>query len=313
MKESYKDFLDTCPEATRKLAETTYKQIGDYDYNNKSIADIEAVILSLKPQSETSIRDIKYVVSAYIEYLGNNSLAEQVRKINNSDLYSKAKTDAKQRFVSYSDYVEMCKNINMHEDFNRVYYKSLVMSIYEGIYNDDLVVLKNLRASDVNAAECWVTVHGENEDDVYTTPITKELADNLIELGKIHTWERLNRYGTVSIPVTGVYPDSCFKLEMRVDGMEYYNCYYNRLRKMYMEYLGYSVSPARLYISGLMHRIATKLKERGFTLRDAFINNRRNIEVKAVIEAELKKSGNRIPIQNLRSLVRGNLDVFEIE
>lgn len=313
MKESYKDFLDICPEATRKLAGTTYKQVGEYDYNDKSIADIEAVILSLKPQSETSIRDIKYVLSAYIEFLGDSSLAERVRKMNNSQLYSKAKTDAKQRFVSYSDYVELCKNINMHEDFNRVYYKSLVMSIYEGIYNDDLVVLKNLRASDVNIAECCVTVHGKIEDDVYTVPITKELADNLIELGKISTWERLNRYGTVSMPVTGIYPDSCFKLEMRVHGAEYYNCYYNRLRKIYTEYLGYSVSPARLYISGLMHRIATKLKERGFTLRDAFINNRRNIEVKAVIEAELKKSGNRIPIQNLRSLVRGNLDVFEIE
>ena len=313
MKEIYKDFLNACPEATRKLAETTYRQIGDYDYNNKSIADIEAVILSLKPQSETSVRDIKYVVSAYIEYLGNNSLAEQVRKMNNSDLYSKAKTDAKQRFVSYSDYVELCKNINMYEDFNQIYYKSLIMSIYEGIYNDDLIVLKNLRASDVNIAEHCVTVHGKTEDDVYIVPTTKELADNLVELGKTHTWERLNRYGVVSIPVTGIYPDSCFKLEMRVDGMEYYNCYYNRLRKMYTEHLGYSVSPARLYVSGLMHRIATKLKERGFTLRDAFINNRRSIEMKAIIKAELKKSGNRIPIQNLRCLVRGNLDVFEIE
>jgi len=90
-----------------------------------------------------------------------------------------------------------------------MYYKSLFRSLYEGIYSDDMSVLKNLRATDIN--NNIVTLREDN-GNTYQMQIPADLADNLLQLPS-EPFLRRNRNATFPITVSGVYNDSCFKIE----------------------------------------------------------------------------------------------------
>ena len=170
-------------------------------------------------------------------------------------------------------------------------------------------VLKNLRGRDITGN--IVTLHEDN-GNAYTLKISTELADMLKELSHIYTWERKNRNGSFCMPTTGIYFDSCFKVEIRKNSEYSYRfSYYRVLRKITEEYVGCQIKPFDIYISGIMYRICLKLKKEGISIADAFADENRNRVVVKVLSEELKRCNYSNETRNFRELIKGHLDIFD--
>jgi hypothetical protein len=170
-------------------------------------------------------------------------------------------------------------------------------------------VVKNLRASDIH--DNIITLH-EDSGNTHKLEISAQLADDLKELGLINTWERKNRYSVCQIKTTGLYYDSCFKVENRNGSTEYsyrYS-YYRMLRKISKEYLEYNLLPLQLYVSGIMYRIGIKFKEHNIDMQDAFADHNRDKLVGKIIADELTRCNCDTEIRNFREIVKGHLDIF---
>ena len=281
-----------------------------------NIIQLEQLILDLKPSSPKAIITICYVLTLYAKWLEENdiikddSFYQMIQSIDKTALWKKAKPSAKKKFISHSQFKEVIHDIGLYEDFNALYYQSLFRCLYEGVYNDDMSVIKNLRGSDINGN--MVTLKEDNGNS-YKMEISSELAIDLKELSSIDIWERKNRYGVCKIKTTGKHSDSCFKVENRKDESEYsYRfSYYAKLRKISKEYLEYNLLPLQLYISGIMYRIKLKLKENDIELSDAFSEQNRNRLVSSIISEELIRCNCDTEVRNFREMVKGHLDVFD--
>jgi hypothetical protein len=293
---------------TAKVAKSLSK-IGDYDYSYASPIDIEQIILSLKPNSPKAITTIVYIMSLYAKYLENNDLYNMVQDVDRNVIWSIAKKSASKKFISFSTYKDVCTNIDIYEDYNSFYIQTLFRCLYEGIYSDDMSVIKNLRASDVN--NNIVTLRRDKEEP-YDLLITDELAEDLIKLSSVDIWERRNRYGTCKINISGVYNDSCFKAESRKGSSEYsYRyTYYRILRKISNEYLGYNLLPLQIFVSGIMYRININFIDNGISLKDGFADKNKNRIVNKIISNELNRCHYDIEVRNFREMVSGHIDVF---
>ena len=286
----------------------------DLPYYN--IIQLEQLILDLKPSSPKAITTICYVLSLYAKWLMENNIVSDdnfyqiIQSIDRTALWKKAKPNAKKKFISNTQFEEVIHDIGLYEDFNAIYYQSLFRCLYEGVYNDDMSVIKNLRGSDINGN--MVTLKEDNGHS-YKMEISSELAIDLKELSTTEIWERRNRYGICKIKTTGKYSDSCFKVENRKDDSEYsYRfSYYAKLRKISKEYLEYNLLPLQLYISGIMYRIKLKLKENDIKLSDAFSEQNRSRLVNSIISEELARCNCNTEVRNFREMVKGHLDVFD--
>ena len=203
----------------------------------------------------------------------------------------------------------MYHDIGVYEELNAFYFQTLFKCVYEGIYNDDMSVIKNLRSSDI--CNNIVTLH-EDSGYSYDMEISSELSIDLKELGKVDTWERKNRHGVFQMKIDGLHPDSCFKVEKRKDFSEYsYRfSYYRILRKIAKEYLEYNLLPLQLYASGIMYRIRLNLEEQNINLEDAFEEHNRDRMVGKIIANELARCNYNIEVKGFRQLVKGHLEVF---
>ena len=170
-------------------------------------------------------------------------------------------------------------------------------------------VIKNLRGSDIHGNK--VTLREDNGCS-YDINISFELAEALKELSDTDIWERKNRYGICQIKTSGIYPDSCFKVENRKDDSEYaYRfSYYAKLRRISKEYLEYNLLPLQLYVSGIMYRIRLEFEKNNIDLYDAFSDQNRNRMVSSIISNELARCNYDIEVRNFREMVKGHLDVF---
>ena len=286
----------------------------DLPYYN--IIQLEKLILDLKPSSPKAIITICYVLSLYAKWLMKNNIIsddsfyQMIQSIDKTALWKKAKPNAKRKFISNNQFKEIIHDIGLYEDFNAIYYQSLFKCLYEGIYNDDMSVIKNLRGSDINGN---IVTLKEDNGHSYKMEISSELAIDLKELSTTEVWERRNRYGICKIKTTGKYPDSCFKVENRKDESEYsYRfSYYAKLRKISKEYLEYNLLPLQLYISGIMYRIKLKLNENNIELNDAFSEQNRNRLVNSIISEELTRCNCNTEVRNFREMVKGHLEVFD--
>ena len=309
MCKSYEDFIGTFNSTNTSKVVKSLSKIGDHDYSNASPIDIEQIILSLKPNSPKAITTIAYIMSLYAKYLGDNDLYNMIQDIDRNTIWSIAKKSASKKFISYSRYKEICHNIDMYEDYNSFYIQTLFRCLYEGIYSDDMSVIKNLRASDIN--DNVVILRKDNKES-YNLLITDKLAEDLIKLSSMDIWERRNRYGTCKINISGLYNDSCFKVETRKDSSEYsYRyTYYRILRKISKEYLGYNLLPLQIFVSGIMHRINLNFVDQGITLREGFSDKNKNRVVNKIISDELDRCDYNIEVRNFREMVGGHIDVF---
>lgn len=310
MNENFEKFMDSLEAPTTKRVVKSYKDVCLYNYTNCTEDEVKQVILKHNPKSLKSIITASYVLGQYAKFIGDDNLCQIVKNIDRNALWEKAKPNAPKRFISHSDFEKVYKDIGLYEEFNGFYQQSLFRCVYEGIFNDDISVLKNLKASDIH--ENIVTLHEDN-GHTYNLEITPELASDLKELGNnINTWERRNRFGSYEARIEGLYPDSCFKCATR-DGSEKYAyrfSYYRILRKISKEYLGYSLLPYQNFISGVMYRICCKLKELGVDIEDTFSYEKRDRITNRVIEEELRRCNCNIEVRNFREMVRGDIEEF---
>lgn len=291
--------------------------LNDVDANieNYSLMELEQFILDLRPSSPKAIITICYVLGLYAKWLqeqsiiNNDNLYQMVQSLNKKSLWLRAKPNAKKKFISYEQYNRVIHDIGVYEDFNALYYEALFKCIYEGIYNDDLSVIKNLRSSDIN--DNIITLHEDNGHS-YKIKVSEKLASELKQLANINIWERRNRYGICKVDMRGVYKDSVFKIEDRktASNDSYKFTYYAKLRKIAKEYLEYSLLPLQLYTSGIMHRIKVELDNNNISLEEAFAQNSRNRMAHLIISKELIRCNSSIEVGNFRELVKGHLESF---
>lgn len=314
--ENMKSYMETLTPNTAKVVNALFRVIGDEDFTNYDNIQMEQFMLNLNPNSPKAIITNCYILGSYAKWLYENkyvpddSLYQIIQSIDKALLWKQAKPNASRKFISHSQYEEVLHDIGVYEEFNALYYQTLFRCLYEGIYNDDMSVIKNLRGTDIK--DNIVTLR-KDDGQSYELSISNQLADDLLELADTDTWERKNRMGIFNIKVGGLYPDTCFKVENRknkTDTETYRYIYYAKLRKIAKEYLEYKLLPLQIYISGIMYRIRLNLEENGIALEDAFAEHNRNKVVSNIISQELIRCNDNISVKNFREIVKGHLDVF---
>lgn len=284
-----------------------------------TLRKLEKFVLDKQPNSPKTISTICYVIGLYAKWLNSQQkgdgdrLLEILQTVDKKKLWKKAKPIAKKKFVSFSDYSRVIKDIEIYEEFNSLYYSALFRCVFEGIYCDDMSVVKNLRGSDIHGNT--VTLHEDNGHS-YKLKISTSLAADLAELSQISVWERRNRFGICRVDMRGVYPDSVFKVEERKsanpnDDSSLRFSYYSKLRKISDEYLDNHILPFQLFISGIMYRIVKKLKRQKISVKTAFSDNNRNQIAHLIIEAELNRCNYTSEVGNFREIVKGHWEQFE--
>lgn len=301
---------------SKKVAQYALKNIND-NIENYNLMELEQLILDRKPNSPKEIVTVCYILGSYSKWLqeqnivGNDNLYQLVSSLDKKLLWKKCKPNAKKKFISEKDYQRVIKDIATYEEYNALYYELLFSCIWNGIYSDDLSVIKNMRKSDIDDNGI-ITLHEDN-NHTYKIKIPERLAMDLKKLADITMWQRPNRYGICNVEMRGMYTDSVFKVEHRTTSSNgsYRFSYYSKLRKIAKEYLEHSLLPLQLYTSGIMHRIKVELKKNNISLEEAFADNSRNKMAHLIIQKELIRCNSSIEVGNFRELVKGHLDSFE--
>lgn len=306
---AYKQFVESIQSPNTAKVARYLRALGDYDYSDCTLERLEEIVLNMKPSSPRAITSICYILKLYAKFMGNEKLYQITLEVDRNSLWLKAKPEAGKKFISHSEFMEVYHDVGVYEDFNGFYKQTLFRCLYEGIYNDDMSVLRNLRASDVHGHTA--ALRGDN-GNTFELEISGELASDLIEMGSVNSWERRNRYGSLEVMITGLHPDSCFKTEIRKDGSEhsYRYAYYRILRDIVRNYVGHSLPPLQLYVSGMMHRIELKLAEHDISLAEAFAMGNKNKLVSQIIGDELERCHYNAPVRNFREMVCGRLEDF---
>ena len=312
MSDNFESFVKTLKAQNTIKVVNSFQAICQYDYSDCTPDIIEQRILSMKPNSPRAIITICYVLSLYARYLHDDHLYRMIYDIDRSALWKKAKPNAAKKFISHQSFEDVYHDVGIMEETNAFYYQTLFRALYEGIYNDDMSVLKNLRSSDINGNV--VTLHDDN-GQTHDLEISLGLAEDLKELGTMQTWERKNKHRIYEIKVEGLFLDSCFKTEIRKGSSQYsYRfAYYRILRKIAKEYLEYNLLPLQLYVSGIMYRIAKELKKYDISLEEAFSDQNRDRLVGKIISDELKRCNYNTEVKGFRQTVKGHLEIFNID
>lgn len=300
---------------TAKVVKFVFKNT-DVNIENYNQMELEQFILNLKPNSPKSITTICYVLGLYSKWLqendiiNNDNLYQMIQSLDKKLLWKKAKPTAKKKFISYEQYEMVTKDIATYEEYNALYYELLFSCIWSGIYNDDLSVIKNLRASDIE--DNGILTLREDNGHIYKFKVSERLAKDLKQLSSINIWERRNRFGVCKVEMRGVHSDSVFKIENRSTASQdsFRFTFYAKLRKIAKEYLEQPLLPLQLYASGLMYRIKIELERNNISLTDAFAENSRNRMAHLIIQKELTRCNSNFELGNFRELVKGHLDSF---
>lgn len=309
MNKQANDFINSIDNKNTKRVAKLFIKLYEMDYSEITLVELEHIILSMKPNSVKSITTMCNMLLAYAKHIQNDNMIHMVKDIDRRALWLRAKPMASKKFISNNDFNRVCEDIIEHEEHNALYQKTLFACIYNGVYSDDMSVLKNLKASDIHGN--IVTIRDDNENE-HQLEVPQELADDLKRLSEDNVWWRNNRYGAFKVGIKGLHKDSCFKVEDRSGTSEYQGrfSYYRVLRKISKEYVGYSLLPLQLYVSGMMHRIDIALDKNGYTLEDAFADNNKDRLINKIISDELIRTGYNIEVRNFREMVKGHIDVF---
>lgn len=310
MNENMERFIDSIESPnSQKVAKFALKDV-DKNIENCSQMELEQVILNKKPSSQKEIITIIYIFSSYAKWLNNDNLYYMLQSLDKNLLWKKAKSSAKKKFINNEEYQRIIKDIATYEEHNALYYELLFSCIWNGIYNDDLSVIKNLRTS--NIGDDGIVMLEEDNGHTYKFKISEKLASDLKQLANINIWNRPNRFGICNVDMRGYYTDSVFKIENRstASNESFRFTYYAKLRKIAKEYVGHSLLPLQLYTSGIMHRIKVELNKNNILLEEAFAQNSRNKMAHLIISKELVRCNSNIEVGNFRELVKGHLESF---
>lgn len=280
-----------------------------------SPSELSIYILSLRPKAKHDISNICSRIKSYAKWLDeralvkNNTLLQSVQTISKEELWEQAKLDAEAKFISHAEYRSVISSIQMSEEYNPLYYEVLFRSIYEGIYSDDLSALENLRKCDIEGNVVSIC---EENGKPHRMKVSDTLARQLQELSAINMWIRPNLHGICEVGMSGLFTDSVFKEEGRQDripqALRY--SYYKKLREIREKYIGHTLSPKNLYISGVMHRIKKLLEMNDISLQQAFSDNSQIDSVRTIIANELMRCNGVMQLDNFIQHVKEHLDIF---
>lgn len=320
---NYDTYLTAQAVNTQKVIKWAKKRLekSGHEFDDLLTMDkpqLEDVITKTIPNSKKSITTLCYILGAYNRWLLEHRLVDNLnlynvsQSIDKDQLWNKVKKYAPKKFISHETYEEVVHGINVYEEHNALYYSTIFQCIYEGIWNDDMSVLRNLCGSDVQGKT--VTLRND-AGEVYELEISLELALRIRELSEIHTWSRNARWGVIKIHVEGRQPDSVFKVETRCNSSNkpyaYKDAYYAKIRKVVNEYVEYPVSPYQLFVSGIMYRIKEELKKYDMTLQYAFGQLHKSADTLRIISSELKRCHYTISVENFSQIVAGHTEMFE--
>lgn len=311
MSKKYVDFIKTLNENTAYIADYVLSKFdNDKLLNCTDYFQLEKMIVDVKPKSKKEITTICYVLSRYAAYKSNDNLYRMIKSVDRNIIWEKSKTFAKNKFISKQMFDEAVYDIGVYEELNSFYYQCIIRCIYEGIYSDGLTVLSNLRASNINNDIVKLYI---SEVDYYNLKISKKLAEDLIELSKIDTWQIRGRWSIYNRKIAGCYADSCFKFNTTAsyDIKKLSFVLYKNIRKITSGYFDFKITPLNIYISGIMYRIKTILDDSNIDLHEAFSYNNKNAKVKNIITDELNRSHYKISIKRFRENVSDYLDTFK--
>lgn len=300
---------------SQKVAKYALKNIND-NIENYNLMELEQLILDRRPSSQKEIVTVCYILGSYSKWLqeqnliDNDNLYQMIMSIDKKLLWKKCKPNAKKKFISGEEYQRVVKDVAMYEEYNALYYELLFGCIWNGVYSEDLSVIKNLRSRDISD-DGIIMLHEDNGHS-YKLKVPERFAKDLKQLASIDIWQRPNRFSVCNVEMRGIYPDSVFKVEHRSSSSNgsYRFSYYSKLRKIAQNYLEHSLLPLQLFASGLMHRIKAELEKNDIPLEEAFADNSRNKMAHLIIQKELIRCNSGIETTNFRELVKGHLESF---
>lgn len=312
---------------------TTCKKLVVYFKNKRSdaneilqydIKDFEKIIEYLNPTSIIEISNLIYRINDVIrdyhkKYYGADWNNYKICMIKKDELWSRIKRENNyKRYFNYKQYRYIVDYLNKEVlyDDNDLYYKTLFMSVYEGIFDKGLTEIKNLRLSDINSETNTITLRNDNGDE-RLLEISNELMKNLIELSKVEVWHKVrkNNDKPMHIPLIGKFDDSIFKIVLFTSNnidKSYREFYYRRLKIISNEFIGYPTTPLQIYVSGIINRVYSQMLEFDITLEDIKNNNKIfTTSAKFFIKNECKRVNYNINIYTFMRVLKSYVDVFD--
>ena len=264
MNENYQKFMDAnINERTRNNYKFYFDALdrNNIDISSDSIVNteqLENIFIQLGFNSFNSIINFRSVLKSYSIFINDKPFFNLIRKLDIYHILEITQGKMKHTFLSQSEFQDVYNSIGVYDEdtfyYNSVYYQSLFWAVYAGIFNDGLSVLKNLRASDIDGN--IIMLHDDNGEE-WELDIPEQLALDFMTLVNDSTWYRRNRSGVCKIQTEGLFYDSVFKVDIRTPNSKYSysSTYYTMLRKIAVEYLGYTLAPKNLFMSGIINRI----------------------------------------------------------
>ena len=226
--------------------------------NISNLEQLENIFVQLGFNSFNNIISFRSLLKSYSIFINDKPLFNLIRKIDIYRILKLTQGNMKHTYLSQSEFQDVYNAIGAYDEdtfyYNSVYYQSLFWAVYAGIFNDGLSVLKNLRASDIDGN---IITLRDDDGEEWKLNVPEQLVLDFITLVNDSVWRRRNRNGLCEIHTEGLFYDSVFKVDIRTPNSKYSysSTYYTMLRRIAVEYLGYTLAPKNLFISGIINRI----------------------------------------------------------
>ena len=314
MNENYQKYMDMITnEHTRKNSKFYFDALDKYNIdvssdNISSLEQLENMFVQLGFNSFNSIISFRTLLKSYSIFINDKPLFNLIRKIDIYRILELTQGNMKHTYLSQSEFQDVYNAIGAYDEdtfyYNSVYYQSLFWAVYAGIFNDGLSVLKNLRASDIDGNT--ITLRDDNGEE-WKLDIPKQLVLDFITLVNDSVWRRRNRNGLCEIHTEGLFYDSIFKVDIRPPNSKYSysSTYYTMLRRIAVEYLGYTLAPKNLFISGIINRI----KEQYGKSDELFVEGIKTSDpvLVDIFNQEAKRCHYNIAFWNFRQTIMGRI------
>lgn len=306
MKDTYEQFLKTLENPTLRFAKKL-TVLGESDLDNITPQILTKIIIDEKPATLRNIAQLCTVIGKYAKFLKREDIIKIVAELDKRAIWDSIRFDTKQKYISNDEFLKLINRVNLEEERNALLKITLLRSIYEGMYSAKFEVLINLRSQDINGNIATLTV----DDESYDLEISSELAEDLIELGGRNTITRNNRFGDYEVPAVGKWFDSCFKFSFRCGNKDVSSIYYQTLIALRKRYLDFDLNPYDLFISGIMYRVALKMKEENIDIEKVFESHSNEDRGIQIVTDELNRCHYDISFAKFRMGVVGYLDIFK--
>ena len=318
MNQKYSEFVESVPENSRKTM-TKYSWIGDFPKTITS-EELKQIIIDKLPKNKREITVMLNTAARYASYCNNEYLLkviEEVRAMGRTNIWTIAKPNAEKIYISNKEFETAMIGLNPNdpdEEFeeNTLYYRTLFWAVYEGIFNYNMSILENLRASDIDLENKSVTLRDDKDNAYIMDEMPEQLLIDLIQCSKLLYWEQKKRGNSLAkYDMVGKYPDACFKAVSTKAKQNLRAGYTAKLKKITTNYYDGQISPTRIYYSGIAYRVAERLKVNDIPIKEAFRPNNNSFFPKTIIEQELKRSHYGNTSSKFKEIIDSHLEIME--